>query len=121
MIRSLLKCISAGLLLAVFATETQAQVQIMPRQRARRLTQVTILPQAPHAALIQPTPANQGPTRWQTNRPMISSGFEMPTKPLFLGGYAGRNYGHGIRQGFIPAAPGSAQGELRTIELTPQR
>ena len=48
-------------------------------------------------------------------------GFEMPTKPLFLGGYAGRNYGHGIRQGFIPAAPGSAQGELRTIELTPQR
>ena len=119
--RSLLNCISACLLLMLFAIDAQAQVQIIPRQRARRLTQVTILPQAPHAAMIQPSPANQGPSRWQTNRPMISSGFEMPTKPLFLGGYAGRNYGHGIRQGYIPVAPGSTEGELRTIELTPQR
>lgn len=88
---------------------------------SRRMTQVTVLPNQPSAALIQPLPQNQTQGRWRTNRPMITSGYEMPTKPLFIGGYAGRNYGHGIRQGYIPAGPGSAQGDLRMIELKPVR
>lgn len=106
---------------SVMLFSSRADAQIMRRQQARRMTQVTILPQAPVAARIQPSPMNQVPGRWQTNRPMISSGFEMPTKPLFLGGYAGRNYGHGIRQAYVPVAPGSVEGELRTIELKPLR
>ena len=108
--------------LLLFASVTSiAQAQMGQWRTNRRMTQVTVLPNQPSAALIQPTPANQGPGRWQTNRPMISSGYEMPTKALFLGGYAGRNYGHGIRQAYVPAAPGSAQGELHMIELKPVR
>lgn len=114
--RSLLVALVATL---AFSIETPAQV--LPRQNTRRLTQVTILPQKPVAGLIQPSPMNQGTGRWRTNRPMISSGFEMPTRPLFLGGYAGRNYGRGIRQAYVPVAPGSVEGELRTIELKPLR
>jgi hypothetical protein len=108
-------------LVAVAFATSSVQAQVGQWRTNRRMTQVTILPNQPSAALIQPTPANQGPGRWQTNRPMISSGYEMPTKALFLGGYAGRNYGHGIRQGYVPAGPGSAQGELRMIELKPIR
>lgn len=118
------KQLVGSLLLAscsVMLFAARADAQIMRRQQARRLTQVTILPETPVAARIQPSPMNQVPGRWQTNRPMISSGFEMPTKPLFLGGYAGRNYGHGIRQAYVPIAPGSVEGELRTIELKPVR
>jgi len=108
--------IPATLILAFAATDAQAQ-----SLRQRRLTQVTILPTTPSAALVQPTPANQGPMRWTTNRPMISSGYSMPTKPLFIGGYGGRNYGRGIRQGYIPASPGAAEGQIKTIELNPLR
>ncbi len=109
--------LAAALTLSVcIATDAQAQ-----SFRQRRLTQVTILPTTPSAALVQPTPANQGPMRWTTNRPMISSGYSMPTKPLFIGGYAGRNYGRGIRQGYIPASPGAAEGQIKTIELNPLR
>lgn len=108
-------------LLAMASATSSTQAQLGQWRTNRRMTQVTVLPNQPSAALIQPIPANQGPGRWQTNRPMISSGYEMPTKALFLGGYAGRNYGHGIRQGYVPAAPGSAHGELRMIELKPIR
>lgn len=103
-------------ILTFAATDAQAQ-----SFRQRRLTQVTILPTTPSAALVQPTPANQGPMRWTTNRPMITSGYSMPTKPLFIGGYAGRNYGRGIRQGYVPVSPGSAEGQIKTIELNPLR
>lgn len=103
-------------ILTFAATDAQAQ-----SFRQRRLTQVTILPTTPSAALVQPTPANQGPMRWTTNRPMITSGYTMPTKPLFIGGYAGRNYGRGVRQGYVPVSPGSAEGQIKTIELNPLR
>jgi hypothetical protein len=36
-----------------------------------------------------------------TRRPLIESGFEFPTKPLFLKGYAGSNYGRGPREAYI--------------------
>lgn len=108
--------IPAALILAFATTDANAQ-----SFRQRRLTQVTILPTTPSAALVQPTPANQGPMRWSTNRPMISSGYSMPTKPLFIGGYGGRNYGRGIRQGYVPISPGAAEGEIKTIELNPLR
>ncbi|MFM1801185.1 MAG: hypothetical protein RJA81_537 [Planctomycetota bacterium] len=109
----------AGLLTLAITDSTSAQ--LFRRRGNPRLTQVTILPQEPVAALIQPNPAAQGQGRWRTNRPMIQSGFEMPTKPLFLSGYAGRNYGHGVRQGYVPVAPGSAEGQLKMIELKPVR
>ena len=109
--------LAATLTIAALAT-AEAQAQTF---RQRRLTQVTILPTTPSAALVQPTPANQGPLRWQTNRPLISSGYSMPTKPLFIGGYGGRNYGRGIRQGYVPVSPGSAEGQIKTIELNPLR
>jgi hypothetical protein len=118
MMRKVLRRVApVALVLSIAAAEARAQSSWRPR----RLTQVTILPTTPSAALIQPTPANQGPMRWQTNRPMISSGFSMPTKPLFIGGYGGRNYGRGIRQGYVPVAPGAAEGEIKTIDLNPLR
>lgn len=107
--------------LVVFMATEDASAQLFRRRTNRRMTQVTVLPQEPVAALIQPNPAAQGQGRWRTNRPLIQSGFEMPTKPIFLSGYAGHNYGHGVRQGYIPAAPGSAEGQLKMIELQPSR
>lgn len=105
----------------IFMSCDMASAQLFRGRRNPRLTQVTVLPQEPVAALIQPNPAAQGQSRWRTNRPLIQSGFEMPTKPLFLSGYAGRNYGHGLRQAYIPSSPGSAEGQLKMIELKPVR
>ena len=109
--------------LAFFAGSDQARAQNPNSQwrTSRRMTQVTVLPTPPTTALIQPNQAAQGQGRWRTNRPLISSGFEMPTKPLFISGYAGRNYGQGVRQGYIFNSPGTAQGELKMIELKPIR
>lgn len=117
MIRVLRMGLVPALAIVTFAASDASAQSLRPR----RMTQVTILPTTPSAALVQPTPANQGPMRWSTNRPMITSGYTMPTKPLFIGGYAGRNYGRGIRQGYVPASPGAAEGEIKTIELNPLR
>jgi hypothetical protein len=42
-----------------------------------------------------------------TRRPLMDTGFEFPTKPLFLKGYAGYNYGSGPREAFIPTGYGT--------------
>jgi hypothetical protein len=37
----------------------------------------------------------------------MDTGYEFPTKPLFLKGYAGYNYGRGPREAFIPTGYGT--------------
>ncbi len=119
--RKCLKFVLAGLAILAVSEQAQAQNPNSQWRTSRRMTQVTVLPTPPTAALIQPNPAAQKSGRWTTNRPLISSGYEMPTRPLFISGYAGRNYGHGVRQGYIFNSPGTAQGELKMIELKPIR
>jgi len=42
-----------------------------------------------------------------TRRPQMETGYEFPTKPLFLKGYAGHLYGNGPREAFIPTGYGT--------------
>lgn len=42
-----------------------------------------------------------------TRKPLMETGYEFPTRPLFLKGYAGYNYGRGPREAFIPTGYGT--------------
>jgi hypothetical protein len=75
-------------------------VAVTPAARSQEPTPGA-LPYCPRHAVFRP--AFNIPTR----RPLIESGFEYPTKPLFLKGYAGYNYGRGPREAFIPTGYGT--------------
>lgn len=59
------------------------------------------VPYYPRHAVFRP--AFNIPTR----KPLLESGYEFPTKPIFLKGYAGYNYGRGPREAFIPTGYGT--------------
>jgi hypothetical protein len=59
-----------------------------------------VYPSQPQHAVFQP--ALPIPTR----RPLQEVGYEFPTKPVFLKGYAGNLYGRGPREAFIPTGYG---------------
>jgi len=40
-------------------------------------------------------------------KPLMETGYEFPTRPLFLKGYAGYNYGTGPREVFVPTGYGT--------------
>jgi hypothetical protein len=42
-----------------------------------------------------------------TRKPQMDTGYEFPTKPLFLKGYSGYNYGRGVREAYIPTGDGT--------------
>lgn len=42
-----------------------------------------------------------------TRKPLMETGYEFPTRPLFLKGYAGYNYGRGPREAYIPTGFGT--------------
>jgi hypothetical protein len=71
-----------------------------------RAQEQTLTPQAPvpyiqrHAVF---RPALPIPTR----RPLQETGYEFPTKPLFLKGYAGNLYGQAPKEAYIPTGYGT--------------
>jgi hypothetical protein len=60
-----------------------------------------VVPYCPRHAVFRP--AFDIPTR----RPLMETGFEYPTKPLFLRGYAGNLYGRGPREAYLPTGFGT--------------
>src|SRR5262245_33645963 len=40
-------------------------------------------------------------------RPLVATGYEIPTRPVFFRGYSGYNYGRGPREAFIPTGCGT--------------
>jgi hypothetical protein len=61
----------------------------------------TVVPYIERHAVFRP--AFNIPTR----RPQMDVGYEFPTKPIFLKGYAGYNYGKGPREAYIPTGCGA--------------
>jgi hypothetical protein len=69
--------------------------------RARGQEQCAAVPYIERHAVFRP--AFDIPSR----KPLMETGYEFPTKPLFLKGYAGYNYGRGPREAFIPTGYGT--------------
>ena len=51
-----------------------------------------------------------------TRRPLMETGYEFPTKPLFVRGYGGNLYGQGPREAFIPTGYGT--GSIQAVGAT---
>ncbi len=82
----------AGGLLLTMAVSASASAQQAP---------ATFIPYTQRHAVFRPT--FDIPTR----HPLMETGFEYPTKPLFVRGYAGSLYGQGPREAYIPTGYGT--------------
>lgn len=98
--------LAGGLLLtAVAAADARAQapvqVQVQPPAQEPFAPPPGAVPYYSRHAVFRPT--FDIPTR----RPLMESGYEFPTKPVFLKGYSGSTYGRGPREVFVPTGYGT--------------
>jgi hypothetical protein len=88
-------------MLLAMAAGARAQAQVLAPQQEPFSTPPSGVPYYSRHSVFRPM------LNIPTRKPAVESGFEFPTKPLFLKGYAGSNYGQGPREVFVPTGYGS--------------